>query len=232
MGCRIGGEVGGQAMALTPDEIERRTFTIGDWGYERGEVHAFLSEVAATVRYTHHQSMHWIVADHERADASTVEVADQARAEARAVLAAAQRQAAELLDEARGRAEVVVADAHSDAEHIRRQAQARAHRTALVEADARRRIEELRQELLESLALLDGSDRRPIIDLTGDGPVLRMAPTDPDELADDEVPSRSSEEQRPGLDLVDDLVRSAVERAAEAARGLRLAAPAGDSVHS
>jgi DivIVA domain-containing protein len=46
----------GADMALTPDEVERRTFPIADWGYERGEVHKFLVEVAATLRYALHSS--------------------------------------------------------------------------------------------------------------------------------------------------------------------------------
>lgn len=44
-------------MALTPDEIERRTFPIADWGYDRGEVHKFLVETAATLRYAQHATL-------------------------------------------------------------------------------------------------------------------------------------------------------------------------------
>jgi DivIVA domain-containing protein len=43
-------------VALTPDAVERRTFPIADWGYDRGEVHKFLVEVAATLRYARHAS--------------------------------------------------------------------------------------------------------------------------------------------------------------------------------
>jgi hypothetical protein len=35
---------------MTPDAIERRTFAIADWGYDRGEVHTFLVEMAALLR--------------------------------------------------------------------------------------------------------------------------------------------------------------------------------------
>lgn len=44
-------------MALTPDEIERRTFPIADWGYDRGEVHKFLVETAAVLRYVQHAAL-------------------------------------------------------------------------------------------------------------------------------------------------------------------------------
>jgi hypothetical protein len=37
-------------VAVTPDAIERRTFAIADWGYDRGEVHQFLVEMAAVLR--------------------------------------------------------------------------------------------------------------------------------------------------------------------------------------
>ncbi len=40
----------GNALNLTPDDIERRTFAIEDRGYNRDEVRKFLFEVAATVR--------------------------------------------------------------------------------------------------------------------------------------------------------------------------------------
>lgn len=47
-------------MALAPDDIEGRTFTISELGYERSEVHAFLAEVASVVLHVQHLADHHI----------------------------------------------------------------------------------------------------------------------------------------------------------------------------
>jgi DivIVA domain-containing protein len=44
-------------VPLTPEEIERRTFSIEERGYHRDEVRRFLVEVAAAVRYALHNPM-------------------------------------------------------------------------------------------------------------------------------------------------------------------------------
>ncbi len=250
-------------MALTPDEIERRTFPIADWGYDRGEVHKFLVEVAATLRYAQHQSIPRVsrpepaprgdtqvvgkrvveilraaeelaagirdeaaneaaelraqaelhVADRMReADAETARTREQAKR----LLLAAQEKAARIVSDAQVQAESTIAAAeeraNARAEHIERRARQHAERILRFEADVRERLEGARDDLRQAIERLVGSEERPVIDLTGARPAVRTGagrPSDPEA-----VPTTA------GLnaDPLENMVRSAVDRAVEASR--------------
>lgn len=113
-------------MALTPDEIERRTFPIADWGYDRGDVHKFLVEVAATLRYAQHQSIPRVAARPEAPPRSDTHAVGKRVVE---ILEAAEELAAGIRDEAANEAADIRAQAELQAADRLREAEAEVART-------------------------------------------------------------------------------------------------------
>ena len=152
-------------MALTPDEVERRTFPIADWGYERGEVHKFLVEVATTLRYAFHTSFPTVTVVSPTPPPAPVAVPtgegtdlaglgnqvdevlraasalgsslrDQAEADATTIKAQAELDAADRLREAE-------AEAEARREQARRVLQAAEHQAAALLADAEQQAQDI-----------------------------------------------------------------------------------------
>ncbi|MCX7620475.1 MAG: DivIVA domain-containing protein [Acidimicrobiales bacterium] len=113
-------------MALTPDEIERRTFPIADWGYDRGEVHKFLVEVAATLRYAQHQSIPRVAPRAELPPRADAQMVSKRVVE---ILKAAEELAAGIRDEAANEAAGIRAQAELHAADRLREVEAQTART-------------------------------------------------------------------------------------------------------
>lgn len=155
-------------MPLTPDEVERHTFPIADWGYERGDVHKFLVEVAATLRYALHSSFPTVtVVNPTPPSPATTEVhpdLSQLGNQVNEVIRAAETVAASVRDQAeaeateiRARAELDASDRRRDAEievnalkdQARRVLQAAEQQAAAVIADAERQAQDARQRAVD-----------------------------------------------------------------------------------
>lgn len=145
-------------MALTPEDIEGREFSVVPRGYDRDEVCRFLTEVAASYRYALHNLLPGVgTAPATAAPDPFAELGEQVADILRAAERLAERRRAELdqeLDAVRTEAEQLAARLRHDAERDRAQArrtlaQAQERADAIIaEADdeGRRRAERIEAE--------------------------------------------------------------------------------------
>ena len=149
-------------MALTPDDIERRTFRVVRKGYDREEVDGFLLHVAAELRALSAtpagpgelgtgpafvRVAHTIASMLQTAAESAAGIRRDAEAEADAL----RRQAGEELERARADAARLVEEARRQADDVRRQAADDHERLTAIDRDLRGRLEEAAEMLFRSL---------------------------------------------------------------------------------
>jgi DivIVA domain-containing protein len=170
-------------MALTPDDIEGREFTVVARGYDPDEVSRFLTEVAASYRYALHNLLPGVgsVATPVPAPDPFAELGEEVAEILRATERAAERRRAELdeeLDAVRAEAEQLAARVRHEAERDRAQARralaraqeradaivAEAHeegrrRAERIEAEARARADQLLERARQQERLLREAER-------------------------------------------------------------------------
>src|SRR5918998_1116105 len=118
-------------MALTPEDIQSKTFLVGLRGYDKDEVQTFLDEVATEVRTLL-----------DGGGPSSNGASAEAEAQAADIVAQAEARAAQTIEAAEGQATVLIAQAEASARDITEEARAALAAAKDTEAQAQALLEQ------------------------------------------------------------------------------------------
>ncbi len=196
-------------MALTPIDVQQKTFGTALRGYDLDEVDDFLDEVVTTLA-SYEQRLREAQERIAALESEVAEKGDAERAISRALLAA-QRSADELVAEARQEAERILAEARSQADELtvqrdreRQTAAEEINRLREVIAELRSRVQTLAESITDDLDAMDEAAQEALSQVGGDEPDVEEGPADLDaatpvatEVEDDAADESADAEETP-----------------------------------